>query len=415
MNVLVIGSGGREHAICWKLLQSPLIKKLYTLPQNTSFSTFSQNLSIDMLDFETILDFIKSNDIDLVIVGPEMPLAKGIADKIKKEVKVFGPILKGAVLESSKQVAKEFMHRNYIPTADFQIFYDFNYAIEYLKKADKYPIVIKADGLCAGKGVRICQNYDEAYTALDDFMNKHIFGSSGMKVIIEDYLEGKEASLLCFVDGKRYLMLPVARDYKRLLDNNEGPNTGGMGSIAPVELDKNILKQIEEDIVWRFMEAIIRERIDYRGVIYFGLMITKDGPKVLEFNVRFGDPETQAILPLIDDDLLEIIDEVASGQIKRTSIKISNKKSICVVVSSNVYPYKSSTDIEINGLEKIDKDVLVFHAGTKFKNDKYFTNGGRILNVVAVGDSFEDARKRVYENISKLNFDGIYYRKDIGM
>lgn len=415
MNVLIIGSGGREHAICWKILQSPLIKKLYTLPQNTSFSTFSQNLSIDMLDFETILDFIKSNDIDLVIVGPEMPLSKGISDKLRRDVMVFGPTLKGAVLESSKQVAKEFMHRNYIPTADFQIFYDFNYAIEYLKKADKYPIVIKADGLCAGKGVRICRSYDEAYTALDDFMNKHIFGSSGMKVIVEEYLEGSEASLLCFVDGKKYLMLPLARDYKRLLDNNQGPNTGGMGSISPIELDKNILKQIEEEIVWRFMDAIIKERIDYRGVIYFGLMITKDGPRVLEFNVRFGDPETQSLLPLIEDDLLKIIYEVASGDIKKSSIKIANKKSVCVVVSSNVYPYKSSTGIDIKGLEKIDKDVLVFHAGTKFENNKYFTNGGRILNVVAVGDSFEDARKRVYENISKLNFDGIYYRKDIGM
>lgn len=415
MNVLVVGSGGRENALCWKMLQSPFLRNLYTIPYSSSFSIFSKNYDVDILDFDKILDLIREKNIELVVVGPELPLSKGIADKLRSQnIKVFGPGLKGAVLESSKQVAKEFMYRNYIPTADFKIFYDFDYAVEYIKKTDNYPIVIKADGLCAGKGVRICQNYDEAYTALDDFMNKHIFGSSGMKVVIEDYLEGKEASLLCFVDGKRYLMLPIARDYKRLLDNDEGPNTGGMGSVAPIELDKNVLRQIEEDIVWRFMDAIIRERIDYRGVIYFGLMITKDGPKVLEFNVRFGDPETQAILPLIDDDLLEVINEVASGQIKRTSIKISNKKSICVVVSSNTYPHKSSVGVEINGLENVDKDVLVFHAGTKFENGKYFTNGGRILNIVAVEDSFEDARKKVYENVSRIYFDGMYYRKDIG-
>lgn len=416
MNVLIIGNGGRENSLCWKVKQSPILKKLYTIPLNSSFSVFSQNYDIDMLDFDNISDFVKQNNIDIVVVGPELPLSKGIADKLRSQnIKVFGPGLKGAVLESSKQVAKEFMHRNYIPTADFKIFYDFDYAVNYIKNIDKYPIVIKADGLCAGKGVRICRSYEEAYETLDDFMNKHIFGSSGMKVVIEEYLDGVEASLLCFVDGERYLILPLARDYKRLLDNNDGPNTGGMGSIAPVEIDKAVLKQIEEDIVWRFMDAIIRERIDYRGVIYFGLMLTKNGPRVLEFNVRFGDPETQAILPLIDDDLLEIIDEVSSGQIKRTSIKIANKKSVCVVVASNTYPYKSSTGIEINGLEKVDKDVLVFHAGTRFENSKYYTNGGRILNFVALGNSFEEARKKVYENISKISFDGMYFRKDIGI
>lgn len=415
MNVLVIGSGGREHAICWKLLQSPLVEKLYTLPQNSSFSLFSHNLSIDILDFDGILDFVKNNSIELVVVGPELPLAKGIADKLRGVTKVFGPPLKGAVLESSKQVAKEFMHRNYIPTADFKIFYDFDYAVEYLRKTDRYPQVIKADGLCAGKGVRICTNFQEAYQTLDDFMNKRIFGSSGMKVIIEEYLEGKEASLLCFVDGEKYLMLPFARDYKRLLDGDKGPNTGGMGSQAPIELNKDLLRQIEEEIVWRFMEAIIKERIDYRGVIYFGLMLTKTGPKVLEFNVRFGDPETQSILPLIEDDLCEILYEVASGEIKRSSIKITDKKAVCVVVACDSYPSKPSTGEIITGLEDIDKEILVFHAGTSFENSRYFTNGGRILNLVALDDSFSQARELVYKNLSKISFKGIYYRKDIGL
>ncbi len=414
MNVLVIGSGGREHAICFKILQSPMLKKLYTLPSNSSFSIFSKNLSIDMLDFETISRFVKENSVDLVVVGPELALSKGIADRLRaKNIKVFGPGLKGAILESSKQIAKEFMYRNYIPTADFKIFYDFGYAVEYIKKNEKYPLVVKADGLCAGKGVRICRDYDETYTALDDFMNKGIFGSSGMKVVIEDYLEGKEASLLCFVDGKRYLMLPIAKDYKRLLDKNEGPNTGGMGSISPLDLDDATLKRIDEEIVWRFMDAIIRERIDYRGVIYFGLMITNDGPKVLEFNVRFGDPETQSILPLLDDDLLEIMNEVAEGSIKRHSIRIKNMKSVCVVISSKSYPFASSSGKEIKGLDKIDKDVFVFYAGTRYEDSKYYTNGGRILNIVGLDKNFKLAREKVYKNVEKISFDDIYFRKDI--
>ncbi len=414
MNVLVIGSGGREHALCSKILQSPFLNKLYTLPSNSSFSVFSQNLSIDILDFDSISQFVKENFIDLVIVGPELPLSKGIADRLRAEkIKVFGPGLKGAVLEASKQVAKEFMQRNYIPTADFRIFYDFNYAVEYLKKNEKYPLVIKADGLCGGKGVRICKSYEEAYSTLDDFMNKTIFGSSGMKVVVEDYLEGKEVSVLCFVDGSRYLMLPVARDYKRLFDKDEGPNTGGMGSISPVELDIGMIKRIEEEIVWRFMDAIIRERIDWRGLIYFGLMITDEGPKVLEFNVRFGDPETQAILPLIEDDLLEIINEVAEGSIKRHSIRIKNMKSVCVVVSSKTYPFALSLGKEIKGIENVDKDIVVFHAGTRYENGKYYTNGGRILNLVGIDKSFKLAREKVYANLAKISFDEIYFRKDI--
>lgn len=415
MNVLVIGSGGREHAICWKIRQSPHLKNLYTLPANSTFARFSQNLNIDILDFDTIVDFCKKNSIDLVVVGPELPLSKGIASKLRSfGIRVFGPGLKGSILESSKQVAKEFMYRNYIPTADFMIFYDFDYAVEVLRKREKYPVVIKADGLCAGKGVRICKSFEDVYSTLDDFMNKRIFGSSGMKVIVEDYLEGKEASVLCFVDGKRYLMLPVARDYKRLNDNDEGPNTGGMGSISPVDIEKQVMDDIEENIVWRFMDAIIKEGIDYRGVIYFGLMLTSNGAKVLEFNVRFGDPETQAILPLLEDDLLEIFFEVSDGAIKRHSLRIKNMKSVCVVVAGAGYPLKSSIGIEIKGLENIDDDVIVFHAGTKYEDGKYYTNGGRILNVVATSLDFTSAREKVYNNISKIYFDGMHYRKDIG-
>ncbi len=416
MNVLLIGSGGREHAILWKIKQSLLLKNLFTLPKNSVFAKFSKNFDIQMNDFESIYKLCNENKIDLVIVGPEEPLAKGISDYLSaKNINVFGPKIKGAILEASKQVAKEFMYRNYIPTADFKIFFDSEYAKEYLKKNEKFPVVIKADGLCAGKGVRVCYNLEEAYGCIKDFMEDRIFGSSSMKVIIEEYLEGRECSVLCFVDGKRYLMMPISKDHKRLMDGDKGPNTGGMGAIAPLELEKEILRQIEEDIIWRFMEAIIRERIDYRGVIYFGLMITKDGPKVLEFNVRFGDPETQAILPLLEEDLLELCYNVSLGKIEKASLKIKKEKSVCVVLASSGYPLNPRKGDEIKGLENVDSDIIVFHAGTKYEDGRYFTNGGRVLNIVGFGENFEKAREKVYSNISKINFTGMYFRKDIGI
>ncbi len=416
MNVLLIGSGGREHAILWKIKQSLLLKNLFTLPKNSVFAKFSKNFDIQMNDFESIYKLCNENKIDLVIVGPEEPLAKGISDYLSaKNINVFGPKIKGAILEASKQVAKEFMYRNYIPTADFKIFFDSEYAKEYLKKNEKFPVVIKADGLCAGKGVRVCYNLEEAYGCIKDFMEDRIFGSSSMKVIIEEYLEGRECSVLCFVDGKRYLMMPISKDHKRLMDGDKGPNTGGMGAIAPLELEKEILRQIEEDIIWRFMEAIIRERIDYRGVIYFGLMITKDGPKVLEFNVRFGDPETQAILPLLEEDLLELCYNVSLGKIEKAWLKIKKEKSVCVVLTSSGYPLNPRKGDEIKGLENVDSDIIVFHAGTKYEDGRYFTNGGRVLNIVGFGENFEKAREKVYSNISKINFTGMYFRKDIGI
>lgn len=415
MKVLVIGSGGREHCICWKLKQSHKLSSLYTLPSNSVFKTFSNNLDIEMNDFESIKNFCLDNKIDLVVVGPEEPLSKGISDYLSNsKIKVFGPKLKGAILESSKQVAKEFMYRNYIPTAEFKIFYDSIAAKEYLNNTN-FPVVIKADGLCAGKGVRICQNIDEGYNAIDDFMEKRVFGSSGMKVVIEEYLTGSECSVIVFVDGKRYLMLPLSKDHKRLYDGDIGPNTGGMGAISPIELGKEELRRIEEDIVWRFMEAIIKEKIDYRGVIYFGLMLTKEGPKVLEFNVRFGDPETQSIFPLIDDDLLDVFYQVAEGDLKITRLNIKNQKSVCVVIAAQGYPATSQKGDEISGLNELDKDIIIFHSGTLFKDKRYFTNGGRVLNVVGLGESFAKAREKVYKNIDRINFKDMHYRKDIGL
>lgn len=416
MNILVIGSGGRENAICRKIKQSQKLNDLYTLPKNSVFEKFSENLDINPNDFEGISKLCQDKKIELVVVGPEDPLSRGVSDYlISKGIKVFGPKLKGAVLESSKQVAKEFMFRNYIPTAEFKIFYDSNYAKEYINGLARFPVVIKADGLCSGKGVRVCKDLNEAVKAVEDFMEKRIFGSSGMKIIVEEYLSGKECSVMCFVDGKKYLMMPLSRDHKRLKDDNDGPNTGGMGAVAPIDVDKETLGRIEEDIIWRFMEAVIRERIDYRGVIYFGIMLTEDGPKVLEFNVRFGDPETQAVLGLIDDDIVDIFYEVALGEIKRTSIKMKKQNSVCVVLSAEGYPENPVKGDEIFGLDKIDPDVDVYYAGVRYENGRYFTNGGRVLNLVGYGDTAESARKKVYENISRINFRGMHYRKDIGL
>ena len=416
MNVCVIGGGAREHALCVKIKESSHLGKLFTIGNNPAFKEISINFELNPNDFESVLKLCKENNIELVVVGPEDPLSKGIADYLLANgIKVFGPKLKGAVLESSKQVAKEFMYRNYIPTAEFKIFYDSTYAKEYIYGLNKFPVVIKADGLCAGKGVRICSNIDEAIKTVEDFMEKRVFGTSSMKIVIEEFIKGKECSVLCFVDGKRYLMLPLARDHKRLNDGDTGPNTGGMGAISPLNLSSEVMRQIEEDIVWRFMEAIIREKIDYRGVIYFGLMVGVDGPKVLEFNVRFGDPETQAIIPLIDEDILKIFNEVASGNLSLTSIKIKKLNSVCVVLASKGYPENPIKGDEISGLDRVDKDVSVFFAGVSFKDEKYYTNGGRVLSVVTAQKTMEEARNKVYDNITRISFKDMHYRKDIGL
>lgn len=416
MNILVIGSGGREHVICLKLKESSMLDTLYTVPKNLVFEAFSKNIDLSPDDFEGIKDLCIKEKIGLVVIGPENPLSAGIADYlVSKGINVFGPCLKGAVLESSKQVAKEFMDRNYIPTAKFKIFYDSNCAKKYISELQKFPVVIKADGLCAGKGVRICNNIDEANTAIEDFMEKRIFKGSGMKVIVEEYLQGKECSVLALVDGKKYLLLPVARDHKRLNDGNTGPNTGGMGAICPVDISRDDIKRIEEEIIKNFMNGIKKERIDYRGVIYFGIMMTEDGPKLLEFNVRFGDPETQAILPLVEDDVLDIFYKVSSGKLDIEKINLKNKYSVCVVLTSKGYPENPLKGDEIFGLDSIDKDITVFYSGIKIENGRYFTNGGRVLSLVGLGDSVEEARRKVYNNVKKIRFEGMHFRGDIGL
>ncbi|NLI10963.1 MAG: phosphoribosylamine--glycine ligase [Elusimicrobia bacterium] len=413
MNILVVGGGAREHALCKKLKQSAKTEKLLQIPYSKAISEIADSREISSLDFEKIGSLCSDEKIDLAVIGPEEPLSKGIADFLeKKGVKVFGPKLRGAVLESSKQVAKEFMNRHYIPTADFKIIYDSSYAKEYLKEKNKYPVVIKADGLAAGKGVRICFNEEEAFSAVEDFMEKRIFGSSGSKIIIEEFLEGTECSVMAIVDGKTFAMLPVSMDHKRLRDGDEGPNTGGMGAVAPVKLSAEMTDEIKNEILWRFITGIVTEKIDYRGVIYAGLMITKNGPKVLEFNCRFGDPETQVLLELIDEDMGEIFMSAACGSLIKEELNIKNMYSACIVLSAQGYPENPRKGDEISGLEKCS--VSVFHAGTKFENGKYFTNGGRVLSVCALGKDLKEALDKAYKGAEEINFSGKHFRKDIG-
>ncbi len=416
MNVLLVGSGGREHALAWKLAQSPLLGKLHAAPGSAAIGALAECHAISAEDFENIYACCAANRIDLVVVGPEAPLAAGISDFLsKKGIKVFGPSRKGAMLEASKQFAKEFMDRNYIPTAAFTALYDASFAREKIKANRNYPLVIKADGLAAGKGVRICRDEREALEAVSDFMEKRIFGASGSKVVMEEFLTGREASVMALVDGESFLMLPIARDHKRLLDGDAGPNTGGMGTVAPVEVPAQDLEVIKKEVLQRFVDGVKKERIPFRGVIFAGLMFTPAGPRVLEFNCRFGDPETQSVLPLIKSDLLPLLKACADGELAGKELESSGRACVSVVLAAGGYPENPEKGEEITGLYKVPAGVLVFHAGTAKKDDGYVTGGGRVLAVTATGANVDEARQKAYEAVSKINFEGMQYRKDIGL
>jgi len=416
MNVLLIGGGGREHALAWKLKQSPLLRKLHAIPGSAAIAELAHCPPIAQSDHNAVLAYAEENKIDLVVIGPEEPLAKGLSDILTAGgIKVFGPSRKGAMLEASKQFAKDFMDRHRLPTAGFEILYEADYAKEKIRKHAEYPVVIKADGLAAGKGVRICQNEAEALAAVEDFMEKRMFGFSGSKVLMEEFLTGKEASVMAFVDGESYLMLPVARDHKRLNDYDQGPNTGGMGAVAPVKLDAGTLETVRTDIMDRFIQGIKEDRLPFCGIIYAGLMLTSGGPKVLEFNVRFGDPETQCLLPLLDCDLLELFKACVDGKIGEKKMKIFEEVCVTAVLSSKGYPENPEKGKEITGLGDVPAEALVFHSGTKKENGGFFTAGGRVLSVTAKGSDLEAARKKVYSAAEKIHFDGMHCRTDIGL
>ncbi len=416
MNILVIGSGGREHALVWKIAQSPLVKKIYCAHGNPGISNLAETIDISVDNIQELLKFAKSKKVDLTVVGPELPLTLGLSDAFQKEgLKVFGPNQKAAQLEQSKTFSKVFMQKHHIPTADFQVFTHFKEAKAYIEKTS-YPLVIKADGLAAGKGVLVAKTSQEALQFLDEVMEKKIFGKSGERVVIEECLQGEELSILALLDGKSFLLLPEARDHKRIFDHDEGPNTGGMGAYSPVPwASQKLINEIVEKVFKQVCRGLEKEKINYCGVLYAGLMITTKGPKVLEFNVRFGDPETQVVLPRIKSDLVHLMMACCNQTLSQESIEISQDSTLCVVIASGGYPQSHQNGLAIHGLnEAQNKNTFVFHAGTKKEGTSVLTNGGRVLGVTGWNSSMERARESVYQSIQKIHFEKMQYRKDIG-
>jgi phosphoribosylamine---glycine ligase len=418
MQVLVIGSGGREHALVWKLAQSPRVKKIYCAPGNGGISKQAELINIKAEDIEGLLKFSKDNKIDLVVVGPERPLALGIVDLFQSEgIKIFGPTKELAKMESSKAFSKGLMERFGVPTADFKIFKDSDEAKDYIRTKGT-PIVIKADGLAFGKGVIVAKEKEEALGAISNIMDFKLFGNAGDLVVIEECMEGQEVSILIISDGKDYVCLASSQDHKRVFDDDKGPNTGGMGAYSPAPLvtDK-MLGEIKEKIIGPMIKGLADEGKFYKGVLYAGLMITKDGPKVLEFNVRFGDPETQAILPRMETDLVDVIEASVDGRLGALGdLSWRDEACVCVVMAAGGYPGDYQKGLEIKGLGGVDtmSDVMVFHAGTKIQDGKIVSDGGRVLGVTALGDDIENAIKRSYEAAARISFEGAHYRLDIG-
>ena len=418
MKILVLGSGGREHAILMKLSQSKKVSALYCLPGNAGTGLVADNVQLDLGDFDGIVNFVKKNEIDLTIVGPEAPLMEGVVDLFEEEgLKIFGPCRAAAELEGSKAYSKKVMAKYNIPTATFKVFTKFEDAFAYLKESE-IPIVIKASGLAAGKGAIVCRTFQEAEKALREIMVDRIFGKAGDEVVIEEFLQGEEASVFAVSDGNYYKIMATAQDHKQIFDGDEGPNTGGMGTYAPAPVvSGEMLKQIEKEIIAPSFEAMKEEGHPYRGVLFIGLMITGKGPKVIEYNCRFGDPETQVILPLFDGDLFDLMYDSAAQGFKKNEI-LPQKKShcVCVVMASGGYPGSYKKGKVITGLEDISRESDVVHAGTKYDEAKQIvTAGGRVLGLVSRGATLQAAINSAYSEVEKIKFEGRYYRTDIGL
>ncbi len=415
MNFAVIGSGGREHAICYKLKQSPKIKKLVCIPGNAGTKKIAENISEDISNFNAIYQIVKEKNIDIVVVGPEQPLVDGLVDYLKeKKIHVFGPDKFSSQLEGSKAFMKSLCKSNYIPTANFGIFKNFIEASKFIKKIGA-PIVVKADGLAAGKGVFVCSTIDEALKNTKEILSGKFKSSN--KVILEEFLEGEELSYFVIVDEKSYQFFGSAQDHKRVGEKDEGPNTGGMGAYSPAPLlNKKLEEKIKKKIIEPTLKAIKNLGFNYKGFLYAGLMIKKNEPYLIEYNIRMGDPECQAIMLRLETDLVEIIDSTIKNNIKNLSIKWSKKKSITIVLCANGYPSKYIKDSEIKNLKKItfEKNVEIFHAGTYEKNNRIYSKGGRVLNITSTSKSLKSARKDALCTLKKINWDDGFYRKDIG-
>jgi phosphoribosylamine--glycine ligase len=418
LKILVVGSGGREHALIWKIAKSPMVDKIYCAPGNGGISRLAECIPLKAMDIEGIVAFSKEHKIDLVVVAPDDPLAAGMVDALEDEgIRAFGPRKNAAVIEASKVFSKELMKKYNIPTAGYEVFENSAEAIEHLR-SQKYPIVVKADGLALGKGVIIAQNFEEASDAVNSIMSDRVFGSAGDRIVIEEFLSGQEVSILAFTDGKTVIPMVSSQDHKRALDNDQGLNTGGMGTFSPSRIyTPEIAGYCMDKIFMPTVEAMNNEGRKFKGVLYFGIIITNNGPKVLEYNARFGDPETQVVVPRLKNDIVEIFNAVIDEKLDTVEIEWEDNAAVCVVAASGGYPQSYETGYEIAGLEEAESDpgVVVFHAGTKFIDGKYVTSGGRVLGITAVDSTLDRAIKRAYEAVEKISFKNMHYRKDIGV
>ncbi|MFP4020997.1 MAG: phosphoribosylamine--glycine ligase [Halanaerobium sp.] len=417
MNILLIGSGGRENALAWKLAQSSRVEELYIAAGNPGTAEFGENLEFDENNQEALLEFAVKEKIDITLVGPEAPLAAGIVDLFEKQgLKVFGPNQSAARLESSKAFSKELMQKYQIPTAAYKSFTEAEKAVEYIKKKGA-PIVVKASGLAAGKGVIVAQTEEEAVAAVETIMKDEKFGEAGEKVVIEEFLEGEEATILAFCDGKSIVPMIASQDHKPAYDGGRGPNTGGMGAYAPAPVvTEEIKKDFKTEIMEPTLKALQSEGLDFKGIIYFGLMIKGGKAKVLEYNVRFGDPEAQVVLALLETDLVEIMEAVIEGKLDQVEIKWKDQKALCVVMASGGYPVEYEKGKEITGIREAAEleDIIVFQAGTRLEAGKLLTAGGRVLAVTALGNSLQEVIDKAYAGVEKINFADFHIRNDIG-
>ena len=417
MKILIVGSGGREHALAWKIAQSPKAEKIYCAPGNAGIAEYAECVDITAMEFDKLATFAKEKEIDLTVIGMDDPLVGGIVDVFEAQgLRVFGPRKNAAILEGSKAFSKDLMKKYDIPTAAYENFDDPEKALAYLEHAD-FPIVLKADGLALGKGVLICNTLEEAKDGVKSIMLDKKFGSAGNQMVIEEFMTGREVSVLSFVDGKTIRIMTSAQDHKRALDGDQGLNTGGMGTFSPSpfyteEVDAFCRKYIYQKTV----DAMAAEGREFKGIIFFGLMLTPKGPKVLEYNARFGDPEAQVVLPRMKNDIIDVFEACVDGTLDQIELEFEDNAAVCVVLASDGYPVKYDKGLEIRGLENFkDKEgYYVFHAGTKFKDGKIVTNGGRVLGVVATGDDLKKARANAYEAVKLVDFDNKYCRSDIG-
>ena len=415
MRVLVIGSGGREAAIAYALNKSSKVDELYCLPGNPGMGEIATLINGSVEDLDFILKTVEDLNIDFTVIGPEVPLCMGLADLLESHGhKVFGPTKVAATLEGSKAFSKDFMKRHNIPTAEYIEVNDYENGLESLKNFT-YPLVIKADGLAAGKGVVICEDEEMALKTLKEFMLDGALNNAGSKLVIEEFLKGFECSLLCFTDGETIIPMPTVKDHKQIYDNNKGPNTGGMGTVSPNPFMPNFDDEMLDSILKPFIKGLKEDEIDYRGVIFIGLMIDNNKAKVLEFNVRFGDPETQSIMLRLESDLFDIMYATSTKNLKDISVKWNDDTVCTLVLASEGYPGTYKKGLEIKNLDKLDDDIIVFHAGTKIVDNKLVTNGGRVLNICAKGKDLDEARAKVYKAAEIIDFEGKYYRKDIGL